>query len=83
MNNIIEEGKKMKTGYKTTEFWLVIITNLLAVVTAFNGLLDPKTAGIIVAVLNGLYAILRSVVKINTPDATTPDVPPTASIPAA
>ncbi len=59
----------MKAGIKTTEFWLTIITNLLAVVGVLEGVLPAQTAAVILAVLNGVYGVLRALQK--TPDITT------------
>ena len=74
-SNLIQEVNKMKDGYKTTEFWLTILTNLITIVTAIQGVIPPQTAAIILAVLNGIYTTMRSIVKINAPD-TTPAAPP-------
>jgi hypothetical protein len=66
-----EEVRSMevKSGYKTTEFWLVVVSNIGNVVTACAGLIPPSTAVIVSAVLNCIYTILRSAVK--NPDITT------------
>ena len=53
----------VKPGYATTEFWLTVITNLITVVGALEGVINPETMAIILAVLNGVYGILRSLVK--------------------
>lgn len=60
----------MKSGYKTSEFWLVVVSNLIAIVGALNGVLDPKTAAIALAVLNGVYSTLRTIAKANEPVST-------------
>lgn len=57
----------MKVGWKTSEFWMTVITQLLAVVGALNGVIDPKTAATVVAVLNAVYAILRTLAKTPPP----------------
>ena len=66
----LKEGSKMvetatgtKPGYKTTEFWLVVVSNLTTIVTALNGVVSPEKATVILAILNGIYTILRSLVK--------------------
>lgn len=59
----------MKAGIKTTEFWLTVITNLLAVIGVLEGVLPAPTAAVILAVLNGIYGVLRALQK--TPDITT------------
>ena len=63
VNKLLTEVKGMKSGYKTTEFWMSVTAQLLAVAGALGGVLDPKTAAIVVAVLNAIYAILRTVAK--------------------
>ena len=69
----------VKAGWQTSEFWLIVVTNLLAVATAMQGSLNPQTAAIILAVLNGVYTVLRTIVKGGTiPPATPPTIPPAA-----
>ena len=78
--DLIQEAKQVKSGWRTSEFWMTIVTQVLAVVAALNGVLDPKTAATIVAVLNAVYAVLRTLAK--TPVSDTVVVAP-ASTPAA
>lgn len=68
--NFIKEGSKevkmnngAKAGYKTTEFWLTLTTNVIAVVEALKGVIPPETALVIMAVLNGIYTTLRTIAK--------------------
>ena len=61
--------KKTKSGIATSEFWLTVVTNLITIAGALNGVLDPKTAAIVMASLNGVYGVLRTLAK--TPDITT------------
>ena len=68
----IAKGGSMKAGIKTTEFWGKIFVQVIALAGALKGVLDPELATLIVAVLEGLYGIFRSVVKYkggNLPDA--------------
>ena len=37
----------MKSGYKTTEFWLTVCTNIITVVGALQGVLSAETAAIV------------------------------------
>lgn len=60
----------MKPGYKTTEFWLTLITNAITTLGAVKGAINPNTAAIVLASLNGIYGVLRTVAK--QPDQTTP-----------
>lgn len=66
LGKIIEEATKVKSGYKTSEFWLTIISNLITIAGALNGILDPKTAAIVLAILNGMYTTLRTIAKSGT-----------------
>lgn len=59
----------MKSGIKTTEFWLIIITNIITIINGLQGLIDAKTATIILAILNGIYTTLRTLSK--NPEITT------------
>ena len=78
----IQEAK-MKSGIKTTEFWLTAVSQLMTLAGALNGVIDPKTAAVISAVLTGIYGVLRTLAK--QPDITTlvnvqnPPTPPPAS----
>lgn len=60
---------KMKTGYKTTEFWMVVIANLLNVLGTLNGVIDGKTFAIVSTTLNGAYTVMRTLAK--NPEITT------------
>jgi hypothetical protein len=60
----------MKSGYKTTEFWLAVFTNLLGVLVLFDvigeemvGPLAQVAAMIAMAIVNGWYASSRAQVK--------------------
>ena len=59
----------MKAGIKTTEFWLTIVANLIVVVGALGEVIPAQAAAIIIAALNGLYGVLRALVK--QPEITT------------
>jgi len=65
ISSIIKEVKKMKNepGRKTTEFILVIISELIVVVGALGKIIPPETAAIIIATLTGVYNILRTLRK--------------------
>lgn len=55
----------MTKGMKSSEFWLTLITSAITIVQSLQGNLDPKTATIILACLNGVYTIARAFVKGN------------------
>ena len=52
-----------KPGYKTTEFYLVLATNLAVFISALSDALPPKYATYGAAIVNGLYAIARGLSK--------------------
>jgi hypothetical protein len=52
-------------GYKTTEFWLTLAATLVAAALAFLDKIDAPWAVVAIAVLNGLYALLRTATKHN------------------
>lgn len=52
-----------KPGYKTTEFWLTIAVNVAGILATVADVVDVKTAAILLAVSNGLYAISRGQAK--------------------
>lgn len=59
----------MKAGYTTTEFWLTILTNVMTIAPMVAGVLPPKTGAVVLALANGMYAVLRTLAK--QPDITT------------
>lgn len=60
----------MKPGYKTTEFWLTLATNVAAILAALAGALSPEKAAICIAVSNGLYSAARGFAKSQQPPPT-------------
>ena len=52
-----------KPGWKTTEFWLVMVSNLTTLAGALGGVIPADTSAIIIAVLNGVYGVLRTIAK--------------------
>ncbi len=57
----------MKSGYKTTEFWVIICTILGSIFTSLGGVLDEKTT-ITAAVVASAYAISRVIEKAFSSD---------------
>lgn len=53
----------IKPGYKTTEFWLTVLTNLLTITQALQGVIPVEKAAIIVAAINGVYGVVRAIAK--------------------
>lgn len=65
-NNIGEAYKMnngIKPGYRTTEFWMTVATNLIAIIGTLKGVIPEDKAAIALAIANGVYAIARSLVK--------------------
>lgn len=72
-------NNSMKTGYKTTEFWVSIATAVFGLLTT-TGVFTPDQASdltqsvgtisgaVITAVSTGIYAISRAKTKSNTND---------------
>lgn len=60
------ETPAARPGYRTTEFWTTIAADALVMgLHVFQGdVLDPQTTAVILGVINGLYAILRTVAKV-------------------
>lgn len=56
----------MKPGWKTSEFWLTVATDLGVVTAALAGELSPKYAAIAVATSKVAYAIARGLAKVRT-----------------
>lgn len=56
--------KETKAGYKTTEFWAVIATSILDVVSQI-----PFHDKLVVTVIAGLYAVARGLAKLGVPNA--------------
>lgn len=66
VQDTVKEAKRMdgvKPGYKTTEFWLTVLTNLIALVGALKGVIPDQTATIVVAAINGVYGVVRAITK--------------------
>lgn len=54
---------KNKPGWKTTEFWMSILSQGTAIVGALKGIVPTETAAHIIIVLNSVYAIMRTLHK--------------------
>lgn len=66
VNQTIKEATHMegtKPGYKTTEFWLNILTNIITIVGTLKGVIPEQTAAIIIASANGIYGVVRAIAK--------------------
>lgn len=52
-----------KPGFKTSEFWLIIATNVAGILAAVGGALPAEKAGMLLVISNGIYAISRGLAK--------------------
>lgn len=62
-------------GIQTTEFILTCVVNVASLFGSLSGLIPPTIAIYVIAGINALYAILRTVVKVNDPGYTVPVLP--------
>ena len=58
--------KESKAGYKTTEFWTMVVGSVLVNLNAIP--LPEKYEGFVTAGLMGLYALSRGLAKAGVPD---------------
>lgn len=76
-----------RPGWKTTEFWVVILTNVGVLGgQALDVLhLPPKYAAIGLAIVNAAYAIARGLAKTGVPNVVpvTPSITSTSSAPTS
>ena len=56
----------MKPGYKTTEFYIAILTIIGATIAALAGDLSPKYATLAASISAAAYAIARGLAKTTT-----------------
>lgn len=53
----------IKSGPKTTEFWITIFFNICAMVLMLQGVLEPKVGTAVMGIVSSVYATLRTMVK--------------------
>jgi hypothetical protein len=53
----------MKSGWRTTEFWITVATNVGIVAAAAAGVVPPRYAAIVSAVSVAAYSIARGLAK--------------------
>ena len=56
-----------KIYWKSSEFWLIIATNLLAILAMVADVLPPEYGIPVQGMMNGLYAIARGIAKSGLP----------------
>lgn len=64
-------------GIQTTEFILVCVVNVASLVSGLTGIIPANIMIYVIAGINAVYGMLRTVVKVNDPTATIPDLPAT------
>ena len=62
-------------GIQTTEFALTCVVNVAGLVGSLTGIIPPAWALLIIASINAVYGILRTIVKINDPSYVAPELP--------
>jgi hypothetical protein len=67
----------MKTGWKTSEFWVTVASIVGLVVSAAAAGLSPRYAAIGATVSGAAYAVSRGLAKL-FPQAPAPPAPPAA-----
>lgn len=60
----------MKSGYKTTEFYVTLAAGIGAAAAALSGAVPPSVGAILVSVSGGAYAISRGLAKLNAAGVT-------------
>lgn len=56
----------VKSGWKTSEFWLVLLSNAVAIIPALKGIIPADTASTLVVIINGVYSIVRALTKTSS-----------------
>lgn len=62
-------------GIETTEFVLTCVVNVASLVGSLSGIIPATTAIYVIAAINAVYGILRTIVKVNDPSAKIPELP--------
>lgn len=60
----LKELKEVKVGWKTSEFWVMILTQIGSISASLAGFVDPKIATILMAISGTAYTISRGWAKI-------------------
>ena len=62
-------------GIQTTEFALTIVVNIAALVGGLTGLIPATISVYVIAGINAVYSILRTIIKVNDPSYQAPSLP--------
>jgi len=60
----LKKGGAMKNGFKTTEFWFSVISVVLSIWMAVQGLLPAEYVAGIIGIVTAAYTIARAIVKM-------------------
>jgi uncharacterized MnhB-related membrane protein len=55
--------EQTKPGWKTTEFWLTVVANIVIVIGALKDVIPANVATIAITILSAVYTLLRSILK--------------------
>jgi len=66
-------------GIQTTEFILTCVVNVAALVGSLTNVIPATIAIYVIAGINAVYGILRTIVKVNDPGYNVPDLPTPAA----
>ena len=76
-------GGYMKSGIRSTEFWIVVLTSASTLLEAFKGTLDPKWSAVITGAIAVGYSLTRAITKAAASVSQAPVVAPeTVTAPA-
>jgi hypothetical protein len=53
----------MKSGIKTTEFWMTMLTSVISLVGALEGIIPADISVMIIAGANAAYGFMRAITK--------------------
>lgn len=65
------ETTTVKSGVSTSEFWLTILTNVVVVLQTLDGQIEGKWVAVVLAAVNGVYGVMRALVKSNATNSST------------
>lgn len=66
-------GGYMKSGIRSTEFWIVVLTSASTLLEAFKGTLDPKWSAVITGAIAVGYSLTRAITKAAASVSQTPE----------
>jgi hypothetical protein len=75
------ETKETKEFWRTSEFWVMLLTQLVALVSQLAGSLPPKYGIPAMAAVSAFYQISRGIAKSGNPVVTVPLVVPAVTAP--